>query len=263
MGRGAGAPLDDASRARMEASFGTDFSDVRVHTGSSAAESARAVDAHAYTVGNEVVLGDGQAPGSPAYERTLAHELMHVVQQRSGPVDGTPAGGGISVSDPADRFERAAEATADDVVSTGRAPEASTGNVSSTSVQRERPLEEEERDPTEADTLPSMAETATAETAQAGAKTPATAETAQAGAAEGAVVEGQPNREPTSAPEAESTAGTAQAGPIEAAPGEEEQEEVQELAIQRQEAPEEDEEVQELAIQRLQRGDDLSGARIA
>ena len=101
---------------RMEATFGPDFSDVRVHTGGSPAASARAVDAHAYTVGNEIVLGEGQTPGSPSHERTLAHELTHVVQQRSGPVDGTPAGGGISLSDPADRFERAAEATADAVV---------------------------------------------------------------------------------------------------------------------------------------------------
>jgi hypothetical protein len=124
VGRGAGAPLEAASRKRMEASFGTDFSDVRVHTGGSAAASARAIDAHAFTVGNEIVLGDGQTPGSPNHERTLAHELTHVVQQRSGPVDGTPAAGGISVSDPADRFERGAEATADAVMSSGRAPDA-------------------------------------------------------------------------------------------------------------------------------------------
>jgi hypothetical protein len=136
VGRGAGAPLESASRERMEASFGTDFSDVRVHSGGSAAASARAIDAHAYTVGSEIVLGDGQAPGSPSYERTLAHELTHVVQQRSGPVDGTPAAGGISVSDPADRFERGAEATADAVMSVGRAPDA--GAVSAgASIQRQ------------------------------------------------------------------------------------------------------------------------------
>ena len=48
---------------------------------------------------------------------TLAHELTHVVQQRSGPVDGTPAAGGIRVSDPSDRFEREAAATAERAVS--------------------------------------------------------------------------------------------------------------------------------------------------
>jgi hypothetical protein len=47
----------------------------------------------------------------------LAHELTHVVQQRSGPVDGTDAGGGVKVSDPSDRFEREAVANADRVMS--------------------------------------------------------------------------------------------------------------------------------------------------
>jgi len=143
VGRGSGQPLEAPVRQRMEASFGADFSDVRVHTGGSAAASAQAVDARAYTVGNEIVLGDGQAPGSPAHERTLAHELTHVVQQRSGPVEGTPTAGGISVSDPADRFERAAETTADAVMSSGRAPEAGASGAG-TSLQRQEEPEEEE-----------------------------------------------------------------------------------------------------------------------
>ncbi len=144
IGKGAGQPLEAPVRQRMEASFGTDFSDVRVHAGGSAASSARAVDAHAYTVGNEIVLGDGHTPGSTGHERTLAHELTHVVQQRSGPVDGTPAGGGISVSDPSDRFEQAAEATADTVLSSGRAPDAGAGGGGGASVQRQEMPEEEE-----------------------------------------------------------------------------------------------------------------------
>jgi hypothetical protein len=144
VGRGSGQPLEAPARQRMEASFGADFSDVRVHSGGSAAASAQAVDAHAYTVGNEIVLGDGQTPGSPAHERTLAHELAHVVQQRSGPVDGTPTAGGISVSNPADRFERAAETTADAVVSTGRAPDAGTAGAAASIQRQEAPEEEEE-----------------------------------------------------------------------------------------------------------------------
>jgi hypothetical protein len=143
VGHGAGVPLETATRRRMEASFGQDFSDVRIHTGGSAGASARAVNAHAYTVGNEIVLGDGQTPGSPAHERTLAHELSHVVQQRSGPVDGTPAAGGISLSDPADRFEQAAEATADSVVSAGRVPDVgATGAGVGASIQRQEDEEE-------------------------------------------------------------------------------------------------------------------------
>ncbi|MFH1474887.1 MAG: DUF4157 domain-containing protein [Chloroflexota bacterium] len=144
VGKGSGQPLEAPVRQRMEASFGADFSDVRVHSGGSAAASAQAVDAHAYTVGNEIVLGDGQTPGSPAHERTLAHELTHVVQQRSGPVDGTPAGGGISVSDPADRFERAAETTADAVLSTGRAPDAGAAGAGASVQRQEVPEDEEE-----------------------------------------------------------------------------------------------------------------------
>ena len=142
VGRGGGTPLEPAVRQRMEASFGTDFSDVRVHAGGSAAASARAVDAHAYTVGHEIVLGDGNGQGAPGHERTLAHELTHVVQQRSGPVDGTPAPGGISVSSPNDRFERAAEATADQVLSTGRAAEI--GGPAAASIQRAAEPEEDE-----------------------------------------------------------------------------------------------------------------------
>jgi hypothetical protein len=141
VGRGGGAPLDPAVRQRMETSFGTDFSDVRVHSGGGAAASARAVDAHAYTVGNEIVLGYGHAEDSSAHERTLAHELTHVVQQRSGPVEGSPAPGGISVSSPSDRFERTAESTADRVMSTGRAGDI--GGPTAASIQREDDAEDE------------------------------------------------------------------------------------------------------------------------
>lgn len=80
--KGGGQPLDPATRAFMEPRFGHDFSQVRVHTDTRAAESARAVNALAYTVGRDVVFGAGQyVPGSTRGERLLAHELTHVVQQ--------------------------------------------------------------------------------------------------------------------------------------------------------------------------------------
>ena len=143
VGRGSGRPLEAPVRQRMEASFGADFSDVRVHTGIAAAASAQAVDALAYTVGNEIVLGKDNAPDSSTHERTLAHELTHVVQQRSGPVDGTPVAGGISFSGPTDRFETAAEATADAVMGVVRVPEAGTaGAPAAGSVQRTAEPEE-------------------------------------------------------------------------------------------------------------------------
>ncbi|MGB9632210.1 MAG: DUF4157 domain-containing protein [Chloroflexaceae bacterium] len=80
--RSPGQPLDAETRAFMEPRFGHDFSRVRVHTDARAAESARAVNALAYTVGRDVVFGAGQyAPGASAGRRLLAHELAHVVQQ--------------------------------------------------------------------------------------------------------------------------------------------------------------------------------------
>lgn len=57
--RSPGQPLDPTTRAFMEPRFGHDFSQVRVHTDAKAAESARAVDALAYTVGRDVVFGAG------------------------------------------------------------------------------------------------------------------------------------------------------------------------------------------------------------
>ncbi len=81
--RSPGRPLEAGVRAFMEPRFGRDFSGVRVHTDAQAAQSAQAVDARAYTVGQHVVFGSGQyAPHSAAGRQLLAHELTHVVQQR-------------------------------------------------------------------------------------------------------------------------------------------------------------------------------------
>jgi hypothetical protein len=83
--RSPGRPLDDATRGFMESRFNHDFSGVRVHNDERAAESARAVNALAYTVGNHVAFGAGQyAPGTILGRKMLAHELSHVVQQING-----------------------------------------------------------------------------------------------------------------------------------------------------------------------------------
>ena len=72
-------------QARMGQAFRFDFSSVRVHAGSQAAEAAQSVHARAYTVGNEIVFGAGQyAPRTSHGARLLAHELTHVVQQSTG-----------------------------------------------------------------------------------------------------------------------------------------------------------------------------------
>ena len=142
VGSGGGRPLDDSTREFMESRLGHDFSGVRIHTDSKATESAKAVQAHAYTVGNDVVFqSDRYAPETDAGKRMLAHELTHVVQQRSGPVAGTPAPGGIKISDPSDPFERAAEHNADQVMS---APPPNPATVPAPAPAVQRQAEEEE-----------------------------------------------------------------------------------------------------------------------
>jgi hypothetical protein len=77
--------LDLRTRDDMEMRFGYDFSRVRVHTDQAADQSARAVNALAYTVGTHVVFGSGRyAPESESGRRLLAHELTHVLQQGGG-----------------------------------------------------------------------------------------------------------------------------------------------------------------------------------
>ncbi len=124
VGKGRGQPLDPTLRHEMETRLGDDFAEVRIHTDAEAARSAGAVSARAYTVGNEIVFGtDAPALETDPGKRTLAHELTHVIQQRSGPVAGTTTGDGVSISDPSDRFEQAAEANSVRVMS-DREPEA-------------------------------------------------------------------------------------------------------------------------------------------
>jgi hypothetical protein len=142
--REAGEPLPADVRTDMEGRLGHDFGDVRIHTDGAAAASASAVNAHAYTVGSHIAFQrSAYDPGSDAGRTTLAHELTHVVQQRSGPVDGTEAPGGIRVSDPSDRFEREAAANATRAVS-APAPTSAAPAVQGSFVQREEEAPEEE-----------------------------------------------------------------------------------------------------------------------
>lgn len=139
---GGGSPMAPDVQREMQGRLGHDFSDVRIHTDSNASDSAKAVGAHAYTVGSNVVFQrDTFDPSSSAGKTMLAHELTHVVQQRNGPVDGTPAGGGIKVSDPGDRFEREASANADRVMAAPAAPTAAA--ASAPAVQRAAEEEED------------------------------------------------------------------------------------------------------------------------
>jgi len=95
--RSSGQPLDMSVRAFMEPHFRHDFSQVRVHRDTRSAESARAVNALAYTVGRDVVFGEGQyAPATSAGQRLLAHELSHVVQQARAQANSRPVGVGVA-----------------------------------------------------------------------------------------------------------------------------------------------------------------------
>jgi hypothetical protein len=76
--KGAGSPLPDEVRTFMEPRFGTDFSQVRVHTGNDAAEISQSLHAQAFTYGSDIYYGAGKSPGT---NDLTAHELTHVVQQ--------------------------------------------------------------------------------------------------------------------------------------------------------------------------------------
>lgn len=77
-----GKPLDTPLRTQMESRFGHDFSGVRIHLGSAAEQSARQVNALAYTVGSNIVFGSSQfSPETHDGQKLLAHELTHTIQQ--------------------------------------------------------------------------------------------------------------------------------------------------------------------------------------
>lgn len=91
--RSPGQPLDPTTRAFMEPRFGHDLSRVRVHAYEKAAESARAVNALAYTVGRDLVFGTGQyVPETNEGKKLLAHELAHALQQGQAQSAGTVVG---------------------------------------------------------------------------------------------------------------------------------------------------------------------------
>ncbi|MGH4024806.1 MAG: eCIS core domain-containing protein [Pseudonocardiaceae bacterium] len=104
--RAPGSPLPASVRAPMERRLGHDFGHVRIHADNTAAESARAVHARAYTVSDHVVFNAGQyQPESEQGQRLLTHELAHVIQQRGQ----RWSTGSLRISEPTDPDEREAE----------------------------------------------------------------------------------------------------------------------------------------------------------
>lgn len=131
--RSPGEPLDAGTRASFEPKFGFDFGSVRIHADIKAGESARAISALAYTVGNRLVFGAGQySPSTPAGQWILAHELTHAVQQ-----DFKTDTSRLRLGNVHDPFERSASRNAT-IITSGMAGKTDTrpGSVQAGLVQR-------------------------------------------------------------------------------------------------------------------------------
>lgn len=114
----AGAPLDGATRNRMEGAFGADFSAVRVHSDGAAGDAAKDVNAHAFASGSDIFFDHGKyQPGSEGGDKLIAHELAHVVQTggRAAGAATKTAPGAVSVSSASDAAEQAADRAAEAV----------------------------------------------------------------------------------------------------------------------------------------------------
>jgi hypothetical protein len=107
--RGGGLTLDSGTQATMESGFGTSFADVRVHQDAQSDMLNRRLTSHAFTTGNDIFLR-GDASASDGH--LIAHELTHVVQQRS-----MGGGGSMTVGAAGDAHESDADATASAVLS--------------------------------------------------------------------------------------------------------------------------------------------------
>lgn len=147
--RGGGQTLDRGVQVRMSKATGQDFSDVKVHTGPESHALNEQLSAKAFTTGQDIYFREGAYdPGSSGGQELLAHELTHVVQQRSGSVGG--GGGKMTVNAPGDAYEQQADSVAKTVAGPAAAPSVQRENVpeeeevQTKSLQREEMPEEEE-----------------------------------------------------------------------------------------------------------------------
>lgn len=102
--RGGGSPLDPVTKGTMEETLGASLDGVKVHVGNESDHLNHAITAKAFTTGNDVfVRSDQWAPGSSSTQRLLAHELTHVVQQRS--MSSSGEGMNVGASDTAEERE--------------------------------------------------------------------------------------------------------------------------------------------------------------
>jgi hypothetical protein len=107
-----GHPLEGRVQRRLERGLGANLSAVCVHRDANASTLAHSVHALAFTTGRDIFFRSGMYPDTRQGMSLLAHEATHTLQQAEGPVSGTPGAGGINISHPGDRFERAASSAA-------------------------------------------------------------------------------------------------------------------------------------------------------
>jgi hypothetical protein len=107
------APLEPSTRAFMEKRFGTSFAEVQIHTGRAASLLCAALQARALTLGRDIVFAEGTyALDSEDGRRLLAHELVHVLQQRAAipwTLSRRVRSSWVAIGDPLDDCEREAE----------------------------------------------------------------------------------------------------------------------------------------------------------
>jgi uncharacterized protein DUF4157 len=141
---GKGSPLGGDVQRTLESGLGAGMSNVRVHNDSEADHLAKSVDSVAFTTGSDIFFRSGAYnPGTSEGMHLLAHEATHTVQQAQGPVSGTPSAGGVSISDPSDSYEQAAEASASRVMSGAAPAQRMAEGGADSSVQRAAAEEEE------------------------------------------------------------------------------------------------------------------------
>ncbi|WP_241175192.1 DUF4157 domain-containing protein [Natronolimnobius sp. AArcel1] len=113
-----GQSLDQPIQRALEERMDADFSNVRIHTGAKAAEAADAIDAKAFTCGNDIVFNSGEYnPGSGEGQFLLAHELAHVKQQTGAAISMMPQEGADLEIDPDPQLEREADEAASQALS--------------------------------------------------------------------------------------------------------------------------------------------------
>jgi hypothetical protein len=138
--RSGGQPLDSTLQGQMSQVLGYDFSEVKVHTSSEADDLNQQLGAKAFTTGQDVFFREGAyEPHTGSGQELVAHELTHVVQQGSGQVH---SGGRMTVNQPGDIHEQAADAVAKTVTRAGT--EAQVQRQEEAIQQQEMPEEEEE-----------------------------------------------------------------------------------------------------------------------